>query len=198
MLLFFSSCHVAYILAKFHISLFSLVLLRSKIPSGKCAKLHTMAASNDRDHLLRSLYYCLFVLHIYGCYSSRTSHSWGIAHSMQRQPRGGNNIPSFLQLNRTDHTFFLWRLHLARSSHPGHSTILLRSESPSGKCAKLHTVAASNNKDHLTRSLYYYLFAPHIYGCFSSCTSCSWWIVHSTQYHQRCCNSTLSTKLCGI
>jgi len=48
---FFSSCHVAYILAKFHISLFSLVLLRSKIPSGKCAKLHTMAASNDRDHL---------------------------------------------------------------------------------------------------------------------------------------------------
>ena len=31
--------------------------------------------------------------------------------------------------------------------------ILLRSESPSGKCAKLHTVAASNNRDHTTRSL---------------------------------------------
>jgi len=26
---------------------------------------------------------------------------------------------------------------------------LLRSESPCGKCAKLHTVAASNNRDHL-------------------------------------------------
>ena len=103
---FFMPCGL-YFSQGSYFSLFSLVLLRSKIPSGKCAKLHTMAASNDRDHLLRSLYYCLFVLHIYGCYSSRTSHSWGIAHSMQRQPRGGNNIPSFLQLNRTDHTFFL-------------------------------------------------------------------------------------------
>jgi len=41
--------------------------------------------------------------------------------------------------------------------------ILLRSEIPSGMCAKLHTVAASNNKDHQTRSLYYCLFAPHTY-----------------------------------
>jgi len=57
--------------------------------------------------------------------------------------------------NHTDCTFFLWRLHLAwPSHHHGHSTILLRSESPSGKCAKLHTVAATNNRDyHLTRSL---------------------------------------------
>ena len=30
---------------------------------------------------------------------------------------------------------------------------MLRSESPSGKCAKLDTVAASNNRDHPTRSL---------------------------------------------
>jgi len=27
-------------------------------------------------------------------------------------------------------------------------------------CAKFHTVAASNNRDHATRSLYYCLFAP--------------------------------------
>ena len=32
---------------------------------------------------------------------------------------------------------------------------MLRSESPSGKCAKLHTVAASNNRDHPTRSLWW-------------------------------------------
>jgi len=31
--------------------------------------------------------------------------------------------------------------------------ILLRSESPTGMCAKLRTVAASNNRDHPTRSL---------------------------------------------
>jgi len=34
-------------------------------------------------------------------------------------------------------------------------------KSLSGKCTKLHTVAASNNRDHPTRSLYYCLFAPH-------------------------------------
>jgi len=41
---------------------------------------------------------------------------------------------------------------------------LLRSESPSGMCAKLDTVAASNNRVHPTRPLYYSLFALHIYG----------------------------------
>jgi len=33
-------------------------------PSGKCAKLHTVATSNSRDHMQWSLYYCLFVRHI--------------------------------------------------------------------------------------------------------------------------------------
>jgi len=36
-------------------------------------------------------------------------------------------------------------------------------KSPSGMCAKLRTVAASNSTDPPTRSLYYCLFAPHIY-----------------------------------
>jgi len=40
---------------------------------------------------------------------------------------------------------------------------LLRSESPSGKCAKLHT-DSKQHRDHAPRSLYYCLFAPHIYG----------------------------------
>ena len=70
--------------------------------------------------------------------------------------------PLLFTMNHTDHTFFLWRLHLERPSQPGHSTILLRSESLNGKCVKLHTVAASNNRDYLMRSLYYCLFAPHI------------------------------------
>jgi len=83
----------------------------------------------------------------------------------------------------TNRTFFLWRLHLARPSHPSHSTILLRLESPSSKCTKLHTVAASNNRDHALQSLYYCLFTPHIYGCWSSRTSCSWWITYSTQQY---------------
>jgi len=37
----------------------------------------------------------------------------------------------------------------------------------------------------------YCLFAPHIYGCYSSHTSRSWWIAHSTQRHRRGCNKVL-------
>jgi len=33
----------------------ALIVLRSEIPSGMCAKLRTVAASNDRDHTTRSL-----------------------------------------------------------------------------------------------------------------------------------------------
>ena len=55
--------------------------------------------------------------------------------------------PLLFTTNHTDRTFFLWRLNSARPLHPGHSTILLRSEISSGMCAKLRTVAASNNRD---------------------------------------------------
>jgi len=40
--------------------------------------------------------------------------------------------------------------------------ILLRSEIPSGICAKLRSVAASNNRVHMPWSLCYCLLAPHI------------------------------------
>jgi len=70
---------------------------------------------------------------------------------------------------------------------------VLRLESPSGKGEKLHTVAASNNRDHTPRSLYYCLLVPHIYGCYSSHTSRSWWIEHSTQRQWRGCNKCLQS-----
>jgi len=47
-------------------------------------------------------------------------------------------------------------------------------------CANLHALAATNNRDHTQCSLCQCVFATHIHGCFSSCTSCSWWIAHST------------------
>jgi len=141
-----------------------------------CAKLRTVAASNYRDHpsgrtincspgsqaLLvvthqdRSIGITLLLLvrttHIYFC-SSRTSRSWWITQSTQRHRRGCNSIPSFLQRTTPIARSFVWRLNSARPPHPGHSTILLRSEIPSGMCAKLRTVAASNNRDHPTISL---------------------------------------------
>jgi len=78
-------------------SLKQLCLLWSESPSGKCAKLHTVAANNNRDDMPWSLSCCLFMPCIYGCCSSHTSRSWWVAHSTQCQLRDCNNILSFLQ-----------------------------------------------------------------------------------------------------
>ena len=48
------------------------------------------------------------------------------------------------------------------------NTTVAIGESPSDKCEKLHTVATSNNRDNTSCSLDYCLFAPRIYGCYSS------------------------------
>jgi len=58
--------------------------------------------------------------------------------------------------------------------------------------SNFHTLTASSNKDHAQQSHYYCLFAPHIYGCCSSCISRSWWIAHLTQRNWRGCNNILS------
>jgi len=55
-------------------------LLWLESPGGKYAKLHTLAASNNRDPTLCSFYFCLCASHIHGCCSSRTSRSWRISH----------------------------------------------------------------------------------------------------------------------
>jgi len=96
---------------------------------------------------------------------------------------------------------------------------LLRSEILSGMCAKLRTVAASNNRDHArnlslrmlvaafyrshvnigrattSQSLLLFLLALHIWWCCSSRTSRSWWITQSTQHHWRGCNRVIKTSL---
>ena len=142
--------------------------MRSESQSGMCTKLPTVAASNNRDHTPQSLYYCLFVPRIY------TSSVFFRAHSVcgepripvQRQWSGCNNISSFFQqtapiVHSLCECWTKHDLHIL-----GRRTILMWSESPSGMCAKLHTVAASNNRDHMLRSLCYCLFAPRIYSAF--------------------------------
>jgi len=69
--------------------------------------------------------------------------------------------------------------------------LLLRSEIPSGMCAKFCTVAASNNRVHARYLSDYCLLALHILWCYSSRTSRSWWITQSTQHHRRGCNTTM-------
>ena len=89
--------------------------------------------------------------------------------------------PLVFAMNRTYWMFFLWRFHLAPPSHPGQSTTLFWFERPSSKCAKLHTLAASNIRDPTSCSFYFCLFSSHTYECGSSRTSRSWWIAHATE-----------------
>jgi len=137
-------------------------VLWSEIPSGICARLRTVAASNNRVRMPWSLCYCLFVPHI--CMVLFFTHiPFVVNHTINATPPERlQQHPLHFATNRTGRTFFVWRLNSARPSHPSHSTILLRSEIASGICAKLRTVAASNNRVHMPWSLYYCLFAPHI------------------------------------
>ena len=113
---------------------------------------------------------------------------------------------------------FTWRNVFVFES----SNLVLRLEIPSGMCVKLRTVAASNNRDHPTRSLSSSRLARTIncspssqalevtdqdrsigitllllvrathVWCFSSRTSRSWWITHLTQRHRRGCNTGIA------
>ena len=80
-------------------------MLRSKSSNGKGAKLHTVAESYNRGHQTRSLYYYLFVPHIFMCCFSRTSHLWWITISIQLI--GCNNISSFMQWTAPTARFFV-------------------------------------------------------------------------------------------
>ena len=162
------------------------------MPSGMCVKLRTVTASNNRDHATRSLYYCLFAPRT--CIFVLRAHPVRGESYNQRNTTGevATTSPPFFTTNRTDRTFFVWRLNSARPPHPGHSTILLRSEIPSGMCAKLRTVAASKNRVRMRWSLYYCLFAPHTY-IFVLCTH----PVRGESYNQRNTTGEVAT-LCLI
>ena len=124
--------------------------------------------------------------------------------------------PLLFTTNHTDRTFFVWRLNSARPSHPGHRTILMRSEIPSGMCTKLRTVAASNNRDHarnllllLARSTYIMvLFFTHIafvvnhtinatpperlqhyHCCCIHAGELAFTNIHGTMEHRECCKT---------
>ena len=97
----------------------------SEIPSGMCAKLRTVAASNNRDRARNLSHYCLLAPHILCCYSSCTSRSWWTTQSTQHHRRGCNNIPSFLQWTTPIARSLCVGLNSERPPHPGRSTILL-------------------------------------------------------------------------
>ena len=189
------------------------ILLRSEIPSGMCTKLRTVATSNNRDNARNLSYYCLLAISLtVACSQSlllllaRPTHMmvlffthipFVVNHTFNAiPPERLQQHPLLFTTNYTDRTFFVWKLNSVRPSHPGHSTILLRSEIPSGMRAKLRTVAASNNRDNARNLSYYCLLALHIWWWYSSRTSRSWWIIQSTQHHWRSCSNTIKGMSC--
>ena len=117
-------------------------------------------------------------------------------------------------MNRNDRTFLLWRF----TQHDLHILVTALfccdRKRPSGMCAKLRTVAASNNRVHPTRSLSSSPLAStincslasqalleathqnhsiiacsrHIYICCSSHIFRSWWTTYSAQRQRSGCN----------
>jgi len=85
-----------------------------------------------------------------------------VNHTINATPPERLQQHPLLFTNHTDRTFFVGRLNLARPPDPGHNTILLLSEITSGMCAKLRTMAASNNRDHACNLSYYCLLTLHI------------------------------------
>ena len=81
-------------------------------------------------------------------------------------------------------SFTLWQQATIEITCHGHSsqTLLLRS-------------IVGITRGYTPRSLYYCLFAPLIYGCFSSRTFHSWWITYSTQCHWRGYNTAYKWSL---
>jgi len=123
-----------------------------------CANLRTVAESSNTVNPTRLLYCCLFAPHM----PLFAHNPFVVNRAFSATPV--QQCALLFSTNCADRTCFLGKLQTAQPSRPGHSTILLRTESLSGMCAKLRTVATSNNRVHPTRSLCYYLFAPHIYG----------------------------------
>ena len=170
------------------------VMLRSEILNDMCAKLHTAAASNNRDHVSQSLLLLLArSTHTYFC-SSRTSRSWWITQSMQHHRRGCNNIPSILQRTAP----------IARSLCEGwtrHNLHILVTapfccnRKSRAACAKSFAPRQQATVETMHRNLLLLLArSTHTYFC-SSRTSCSWWITQSTQHRRRGCNCTHCTHI---
>jgi len=119
-----------------------------------------MATSNNRVHASQLLYYDLFVPRIYGFF---THIPWCIAHSIQRQLRGCNSIPSLQQTAPTTRSFCegcIW--------HDLH--ILVTAPFCCNRKARVANVQSFTLWQQAiieithTQLLYYGLFALRIYG----------------------------------
>jgi len=122
-----------------------------------------LAACKNGEHTPCSLHHCMFAPLTYGRYYSRTSVVINCALIQRRAYREDATTSPFYNEPHRSHVLFVKSAPdmTFTASQPGQSIILLRSENPIGKCAKLQAVAASNNRDHPTRSHYYIAYLRH-------------------------------------
>jgi len=107
---------VVCVLESWRVRFFIVVLLRSEMPSGMCAKLRTVAACNNRVHMPWSLCYCLFAPHI--CMVLFFAHiPFVVNHTINATPP--ERLQQHLLLfttNHTDRTFFCVKAELRTTS----------------------------------------------------------------------------------
>jgi len=140
MLLTYHDCNSQQTFLCYHI------LMQLEIPSGMFAKLHTEAASNNRDHATQSLfaYACRYVQ----SFTSQCRQSFHVAISLiiacsrhayimvlffthipfvvnhtinATPPERLQQHPLLFTTNHTDRMFFVSRLNSTRPPHPGHT-----------------------------------------------------------------------------
>jgi len=80
----------------------ALVVLRSESPSGKCAKLHTVAASNNWDHPIIA---CSWHIHKWVIFFAHIPFMVNRTFN-ECQQRRCNNIPSFYNKQHRSHVLF--------------------------------------------------------------------------------------------
>jgi len=142
-----------------------------------CAKLRTVATSNNRDHPTRSLYYWVFTPPT--VYRGVVLRAHSVCGKSRIQSNASGEIattsPPFCKEPNRSHVLFVKVSHGTTFKYRSQNHFVAIGElEQQVRKASLCTVAASNNRDHPTRSCYYCFFAPYIYGCCSSRTFRSW------------------------
>ena len=138
-----------------------MLVLRSEIPSGMCAKLRTVAASNNRVHMPWSLDYCLFTSHIWVMFFAHIP--FVVNHTFNATPIGRlQQHPLLFTMNRTDRTFFCVKAELSTTCTSWLQHHFIAIGKAQGACVQSFAPWQEVTRVH-ARDHYYCLFAPHVY-----------------------------------
>jgi len=113
------------------------------------AKLRTVAACNRRDHAPQFSYYCLLALHAMVLFFTHIP--FVVNHTINAGEVATTPLPFCNEPHRSHVLCVKAELVTTSTSWSQHHFVAIRN--PISMCAKLRTVAASNNRDHAPQSL---------------------------------------------